>query len=126
MVAYPNKVKPHEATRRMRARMRARPGLDGRDKGPPMGPQAERGSAVRARRRIDSTGKLTLRHRGRLHHVGVGRAHSNAQVIMVTAGLDIRVLSEDGELLRHLTLDPSRDYQPIGKPRARPKTSTMS
>jgi len=33
-------------------------------------------------------------------------------VIMLIAGLDVRVLSEDGELLRHLTLDPTKDYQP--------------
>jgi len=26
--------------------------------------------------------------------------------------LDVRVISEDGELIRRLTLDPSRDYQP--------------
>jgi hypothetical protein len=31
---------------------------------------------------------------------------------MLVDGLDVRVVSEDGELLRHLTLDPSRDYQP--------------
>jgi len=30
---------------------------------------------------------------------------------MLVDGLDVRVVSEDGELLRHLTLDPSRDYQ---------------
>lgn len=28
--------------------------------------------------------------------------------------VDVRVLSLDGEMLRHLTLDPSRDYQPPG------------
>jgi len=33
----------------------------------------------------------------------------------LVADLDVRVLSKEGELLRHLTLDPSRDYQPIGK-----------
>lgn len=31
----------------------------------------------------------------------------------MVADLDIRVLSEEGELLRHLTLDPEKDYQPI-------------
>jgi hypothetical protein len=31
----------------------------------------------------------------------------------LVADLDIRVLSEGGELLRHLTLDPERDHQPI-------------
>jgi hypothetical protein len=50
-------------------------------------------------------------------------------------GLDVRVLSEAGELLRRLTLDPSKDYQgtgaPPGPPKGRyvgkkyPKTSTM-
>jgi hypothetical protein len=30
-------------------------------------------------------------------------------------GLRVRVLTEDGELLRQLTLDPSRDYQPQGR-----------
>jgi len=30
------------------------------------------------------------------------------------SGLDVRIVSEDGELLRELVLDPSRDYQPMG------------
>ncbi len=30
--------------------------------------------------------------------------------------IDVRVLTEEGELLRHLTLDPSRDYQPHERP----------
>ena len=33
---------------------------------------------------------------------------------MLIDGHDVRVISEDGQLLRHLTLDPSRDYQPQG------------
>ena len=31
--------------------------------------------------------------------------------MVLVADLDVRVLTEDGELLRELTLDPSRDYQ---------------
>jgi hypothetical protein len=31
-----------------------------------------------------------------------------------SSGLDVRIVSEDGELLRELVLDPSRDYQPMG------------
>jgi len=34
---------------------------------------------------------------------------------MLVAGLDVRIVSEDGELLRSLTLDPSRAYQPLRK-----------
>jgi hypothetical protein len=45
--------------------------------------------------------------------VGVGRGHKGGRIIVLVCDLDVRVLSEDGELLRHLTLDPSKDYQPI-------------
>jgi hypothetical protein len=33
---------------------------------------------------------------------------------MLVDDLDVRVISLEGELLRHLTLDPSKDYQPQG------------
>src|SRR5207245_4285633 len=32
---------------------------------------------------IDSEGKVTLRHSGRLHHIGVGRTHARTPVIML-------------------------------------------
>ena len=36
---------------------------------------------------------------------------------MLIRDLDIRVINAaTGELLRELTLDPSRDYQPTGRP----------
>ncbi len=36
---------------------------------------------------------------------------------MLIAGLRIRIINAaTGELLRELTLDPSRDYQPTGRP----------
>jgi len=63
--------------------------------------------------KIDTTGVFTLRHGTRLHHIGVGRAHKGRRIIALVCDLDVRVLSEEGELLRHLTLDPSKDYQPI-------------
>jgi hypothetical protein len=44
----------------------------------------------------------------------MGRALNGRRVILLVAGREIRVLSENGELLRQLTLDPSRDYQPRG------------
>ena len=63
--------------------------------------------------RIDTNGKLTLRVAGRLHHIGIGRTHARTPVIMLIADLDIRVVNAiTGELLRELTLDPTRDYQP--------------
>jgi hypothetical protein len=49
-----------------------------------------------------------------LHHIGVGHVHKGKRLILLMHGLDVRVISQDGELLRHLTLDPTRDYQPQG------------
>ena len=72
---------------------------------------------TRVRRdRVDKTGCFTLRHRSKLHHVAVGRAHKGKRVLVLVADLDIRVIAEDGVMLRHLELDPSVDYQ--GRARA--------
>lgn len=110
-VAYYNDVRPHRSCGR-------RPPIaafHARDKARPAGPKIRVGAGVRVRRdRIDKGGKVTLRHGARLHHIGVGHAHKGKRVILLVDGLDVRVVSLDGELLRHLTLDPSRDYQPQG------------
>jgi transposase InsO family protein len=66
--------------------------------------------------RVDTTGALSLRRAGRMHHIGIGRAHAGTTVVMLIDDLDIRVIdTTTGETLRHLTLDPNRDYQPRGK-----------
>jgi transposase InsO family protein len=70
------------------------------------------------RDRIDESGVVTLRHAGRLHHIGIGRAHARTHVLLLVHDLHIRVIdATTGELLRELTLDPTRDYQRTGKPR---------
>ena len=62
--------------------------------------------------KVDHHGSLTLRYDSKLHHIGMGARHRNRAVVMLIADRDIRVVTvEDGELLRHLTLDPRRDYQ---------------
>jgi transposase InsO family protein len=67
--------------------------------------------------RVDKTGRVTLRHHGRLHHIGLGYEHARTRVILVVADLDVRVIdAATGELLRQLTLDPDRDYQPLHRP----------
>jgi hypothetical protein len=65
------------------------------------------------RDRIDGSGAVTLRHDSRLHHIKVGRRFAGTRVVMLVAGLDVRIVSEDGELLRELELDPSKGYQPL-------------
>ena len=74
--------------------------------------------------KIDSNGKLTLRVNGRLHHIGIGRTHARTPVILLIHDLDVRVVhATTGELLRELTIDPTRDYQPTGKTRYPKKTN---
>ena len=68
--------------------------------------------------RIDDSGVVTLRYHGRLHHIGIGRAHARTHVILLIVDRDIRIINADtGELLRELVLDPTRDYQPRNPPR---------
>ena len=70
--------------------------------------------------RVDTNGKLTLRLGGKLHHIGIGRTHARTPVLMLIHDLHIRVINAaTGELLRELTLDPDRDYQPTGRPPSR-------
>ena len=62
---------------------------------------------------IDTTGTVTLRHNGRIHHIGIGRRHAHTPILMIVHNLDIRIINPTtGELLRQLTLNPDRDYQP--------------
>jgi transposase InsO family protein len=111
-VHYYNTTRPHRALggrtplQAYSARIKARPVS-------PEHPEAH----FRIRHdKVDSQGTLTLRHDSRLHHIGIGRAHKGRAVKLLIADRDIRVLDLDtGELIRHLTLDPSRDYQPIGE-----------
>lgn len=44
----------------------------------------------------------------------IGRAHKNRPIKLLIADRDIRIIDlENGQLIRELTLNPNRDYQPI-------------
>ena len=63
--------------------------------------------------RIDKTGAVTLRVNGKLHHIGIGRTHARTHIILLIQDLNVRIVNAiTGELLRELTIDPTRDYQP--------------
>lgn len=67
--------------------------------------------------RIDAGGKVTLRYGGTLHSIGVGRTHARTRVLILVEDLDIRIIdAATGELLRALTLDPTKRYQGTGRP----------
>jgi transposase InsO family protein len=63
--------------------------------------------------RVDGSGCVTLRVNGRLHHIGIGRTHARTHVLLLVQDLQVRIVdAATGELLRELTIDPTRDYQP--------------
>lgn len=109
---YYNEVRPHRAIGRRTpeeafgARPRVMPSL----------PPVEFPNHIRLRRdKVDLTGVITLRHNSRLHHIGLGRRLAGTRVLALVDGLRVRVITEDGELIRELILDPNRDYQPHGR-----------
>jgi transposase InsO family protein len=62
---------------------------------------------------VDKSGTVTLRIHGQLRHIGIGRTHSRTHVILLIQDLHVRVINAiTGELLRDLTIDTSKDYQP--------------
>lgn len=65
--------------------------------------------------KVDKTGKVTLRYGSRLYKIGLGRAHKGQPIKLLIADRDIRVIDSDGQLIRQLVLDPTRNYQPLQK-----------
>jgi transposase InsO family protein len=104
--SYYNQRRPHRALGQrtplvaFNARLRARPEL----------PPAPTHFRVR-QDKVDSCGRVTLRYLSQLRHIYIGRAHKGATIRLLIAGATVRIVREDGQLLRELTLDPSRDYQ---------------
>ena len=105
-VAYYNGARLHRAL----GRRTPAEAFSARTKARPSTPLPEGHFRVR-RDKVDKAGAITIRYQSRLHHIGMGARLKGRGVVMLVADRDIRVLSPDGELLRHLTLDPSRDYQ---------------
>ena len=108
-----NTQRPHRSLPR-----RATPATayNARPKAAPGDRSADTHNRVR-RDRIDHSGVVTLRHHGKLHHIGVGRTHARTHVLLLIQDLHIRVINAaTGELIRELILDPARDYQPTGRP----------
>jgi transposase InsO family protein len=108
-VAYYNHTRPHRALSR-RTPIQA---FTARERAYPTGPRIDCAGYRVRHDRVGANGTVTVRYNGRLHHVGVGAAFKRWRVVLLVAGRDIRILSLDGTQLRHLTLNPDRDYQPI-------------
>jgi hypothetical protein len=113
---YYNTVRPHRAL----ARGTPAQAYTARPKAIPTGIKIPAHYRVR-NDTIDSGGSVTLRHNSRLHHIGLGAARRGTRVTLLVDGLHIRVIGRDtGQLIRELTLDPTRDYQPRRLPAGPP------
>ncbi|WP_251037019.1 hypothetical protein [Arthrobacter sp. ISL-28] len=63
--------------------------------------------------RVDTDGKVTLRHAGRLCHLGIGRAHKHKRIILLAHGNEITAVEHGtGEILAEFTIYPARGCQP--------------
>jgi len=107
---YYNAVRPHRALgghtplQAYSARVKARPA----------GARAKTYFRVRSDR-VDDAGKVSLRFDSRLYKIGIGRAYKGRAVKLLIADQEIRVIDSNGELIRELTLDPTRIYQPLAR-----------
>jgi hypothetical protein len=68
---------------------------------------------------------VTLRYLSRLRHIALGRAHKHQPVTILVADRHVRVVAEDGSLIRELTIDPERDYQALAPLAADLDSATM-
>ena len=65
---------------------------------------------------VDNWGKVTLRYLGQLRHLNVGYMHRGQRVRLYIIDTEVRIVTEDGELIRMATLDATKGYQPTRKP----------
>jgi transposase InsO family protein len=106
-VAYYNVERPHRGI----GRRRPLEVYEARQKAGPSGKRIDAAGYRIRHDRVSRGGSVTLRHKGKLHHIGVGHPYTGWRVILLVAGLDVTILGLDGSPLRHLTLDPSVNYQ---------------
>jgi transposase InsO family protein len=102
---YYNEQRPH------RARDRVTPGTAYRTT-PKALPTGGRASHYRIRYdRVDIDGHVSLRHAGRMHHLGLGRRHRGTRILALIDETTVTVTALDtGEILSEHRIDPTRNY----------------
>jgi transposase InsO family protein len=114
---YYNQVRPHRAL----GRRTPAQAFTARTKATPRRPPIVVPAQHRVRRdRVDTGGNVTLRYQSRLRHLGVGRRYAGTRVMLLVADRDVRVITDNGELLAEFTINPTKDYQPQKRPGHRP------
>jgi transposase InsO family protein len=110
---YYNTIRPHRAL----GRRTPAEAFAARTKATPRRPGVVVPAEHRVRRdRIDAGGKVTVRYRSKLVHLGVGRRYARTRVMLLVADRDVRVINDDGEVLAEFTIDPTKTYQAQKRP----------
>lgn len=60
---------------------------------------------------VDPSGTITLRHSGKLRHLGIGRGHARTEVICLVRGHEATVITHHGDILGEYTINPAKNYQ---------------
>jgi transposase InsO family protein len=61
--------------------------------------------------RVDNDGHVSIRHAGRMHHLGIGRTHTGKRILALADNTTITVTHLDtGEILSTHLIDPTRNY----------------
>lgn len=111
--SYYNTIRPHRAL----GRRTPAEAFAARTKATPRRAGIAVPAQHRVRRdRVDAGGKVTLRYRSKLLHLGVGRRYSGTRVMLLIADRDVRVINDDGELLAEFSIDPTKTYQTQKRP----------
>ena len=62
--------------------------------------------------KVDESGAVTFRYASKLKHLGIGRAHAGAPVIILANGPNTMVINRNtGEIIAEHHIDENRDYQ---------------
>lgn len=108
VVRYYNEVRPHRA----RERQTPAAAYQGRDK-MPAGALINQPHYRLRHDVVDKRGHVTLRYLGKLRHLNVGWRYRGERVRLYVTDDRVEVVTQDGELVGEIILDPERDYQPI-------------
>ncbi|HZD43090.1 MAG TPA: integrase core domain-containing protein, partial [Methanomicrobiales archaeon] len=106
-VSYYNEVRPHRGIRRRTPTSV----YQAREKAAPPQSFVTVGSRRLRFDKVDTSGSVSLRYKGQLHHIGIGRAYAGWRIAMLIEDRNIEIVAIDGSPLRRLTLDPTKNYQ---------------
>ncbi len=79
---------------------------------PKTGPAADPHGYYRLRYdHVDADGKVSIRHAGRMHHLGIGTAHRGKEILAIADQTGVTVIElQTAEVLSAHDIDPGRAY----------------